>query len=77
MPKEENVINKMQPMAGFFESEVQDVLCKESHEQVGIGGGHSCTQGSSLNLGVMFEVKREMVVGEDKLGKLVKELSEW
>jgi hypothetical protein len=32
---------------------------------------------SSLNLEVMFGVKGEMVVGEDKLGKLDKELSGW
>ena len=50
---------------------------KEIHEQVGVGRGHTGAHGSSLNLEVMSGVKGEMVVGEDKLGKLVKELSGW
>ena len=70
-PKEENVINKTQPEAGFLDSVVKKILFKETHEQVGIGMGH----GNSLNLEVMFGVKGEMVVGEDKLSKLDKELS--
>ena len=32
---------------------------------------------SSLNMEVMSGVKGEMVVGEDKLGELDKELSRW
>ena len=33
--------------------------------------------GGSVNLEVISGVKREMVVGEDKLGELDKELSAW
>ena len=36
-----------------------------------------CAHGSSLNLEVMSGVTGEMIVGEDKLGKLDKELSGW
>ena len=59
-PKEENVINKMQPVAVV---------------QVGLGSGHMGAHDSSLNLEVMSGVKGEMVVDEDKLGKLNKELT--
>jgi hypothetical protein len=75
--KEENVVNKMQPEAGFLKSGVKEILFKETHEQVCIGRGHTCAYGSSLNLEVMAGVEGEMVVGEDKLGKLDKELSGW
>ena len=51
----------------------KEILFKETHEKVSIGRGHMCAYGSSLNL----EVEGEMVVGEDKLGKLDKKLSEW
>ena len=73
-PQEENIINKTQPEAGFLNNGVKEILFKESHEQVGIGRGHTCAHGSSLNLEVMSGVKGEMVVGEDKLGELDKEL---
>jgi hypothetical protein len=49
-PNEENVIDKMQPEARFLESGVKDILFKETHEQVGIGRGHMCADGSSHNL---------------------------
>ena len=58
-PKEENVVDKTQPESGFFNSGVKEILFKETHEQVGIGRGHT----GSLNLEVMFGVKGEMVVG--------------
>jgi hypothetical protein len=38
-PKEENVIDKTQPEAGFLESEVKEILFKETLEQVSIGRG--------------------------------------
>jgi hypothetical protein len=76
-PEEENIIDKTQPEAGFLDSGVKEILFKESHEQVGIGRGHTGAHGGFLNLEVMSGVKGEMVVGEDKLGKLVKELSGW
>ena len=41
-PMEENVIDKMQPEAGYLESGVNEILFKETHEQVSKGGGHSC-----------------------------------
>ena len=47
-PKEENVINKTQPEVGFLKSRVKEILFKETHEQVGIGGGHSCAYCNSL-----------------------------
>ena len=53
-PKEENVIDKTQPEAGFLDSEVKEILFKETHEQVGIGRGHTGAHGGSLNLEVMF-----------------------
>ena len=64
-------------MAGFLNSGVKEILFKETHEQVGIGRGHTGAHGSSLNLEVMSGIKGEMVVGEDKLGKLDKELIGW
>ena len=76
-PKKENVIDNMQPEAGFLESRVKEILFTETHEQVGIGRGHTGTHGGSLNLEVMFGVKGEMVVGKDELGKLDKKLSGW
>ena len=48
---------------------------KETHEQVGIGRGHMGAHSGSHNQKVMFGVKGEMVVGEEKFGKLDKELS--
>ena len=39
-PKEENVIDKTQPEAGFLDRGVKEILFKEIHEQVGIGRGH-------------------------------------
>ena len=71
-PKEENVINRTQPEAGVLERGV-----KETHEQVGIGRGHTGAHVGSLNLEVVSGIKGEMVVGEDKLGELDKELSGW
>jgi hypothetical protein len=76
-PKEENVIDKMQSEARFLESGVKEILFKEIHEQVCIGRAHACAHGGSLNLEVIPGVKGEMVVGEDKIGKLDKELSGW
>ena len=56
---------------------MKEILFKESHEQVGIGRGHTGAHGGFLNLEVMSGVKGEMVVGQDKLGELDKELSGW
>ena len=64
-------------LLNFGQSRVKEMLFKETHEQVCIGRGHMCVHGGSLNLEVMFGVKREMVVREDELGKLDKELSGW
>ena len=50
---------------------------EENPVQVSIGSGHACAHGGSINLEVMPGVEGEMVVGEDKLGKLNKELSGW
>ena len=76
-PKEENVINKTQPEAGFLDNRVKEILFKETHEQVGIGRGHTGAHGVSLNLEVISGVKGEMVVCKDKLVKLDKKLSGW
>ena len=76
-PKEENVIDKKQPEAGFLKSRVKEILFEETHEQVCIGRGHTCAHGGSLNLEVMSGVKGEIVVDEGKLGELDKELSGW
>ena len=73
--KEVNVINKTQSEVPFFESRVKEILFKETHEQVCIGRGHMCAHGSSLNMEVIPGVKGELVVGEDKLGELDKELN--
>ena len=56
---------------------MKEILFKETHEQVGIGRGHMGAHDGSLNLEVMFGVKGEIVVCEDKLGELDKELSGW
>ena len=67
-PEKENVIDEMQPEAGFLDSGVKEILFKETHEKVGIRRGHKGAHGGSLNLEVMFGVKEQMVVGEDKFG---------
>ena len=36
----------------------------------GIGGGHPGSHGYTLNLKVMDQVKGEVVMGEDKVGKV-------
>jgi hypothetical protein len=72
-PKEENIIDNVQLKAGFLDCRVKEILFKETHEHVSIGGGHS--NYNSLYLEVLLGVKEEMVVG--KLGKLDKELSGW
>jgi hypothetical protein len=41
-PEEKDVIDKMQPEAELLKSRIEEVLFKESHEQVGIRKGHSC-----------------------------------
>ena len=56
---------------------MKEILFKETHKQIGIGGGQLCAHGSSFNLEVMLGVEREVVVGEDKLDKLDKKLSGW
>ena len=70
-----SLINASQ--SGFLKSRVKDILFKETHKQVDIGGSHMCAHGGSLDLEVMLEVKGEMVVGGDKLGKFDKELNGW
>ena len=47
-PKKENVIDETQPEAGFLDSGVKEILFKETHEQVGIGRGHTVAHGGSL-----------------------------
>ena len=74
-PKKENAIDKPQPEAGFLDSGVKEILFKETHEQVGIGRGHTGAHSGFLKLEVMFGVAGEMAVGEDELGKLDRELS--
>ena len=76
-PKEENTIDKTQLEAMFLDSGVKEILFKDTHEQVGIGRGHTAAHGGSLKLEVMSGVKGEIVMGEDKLGNLDKELSGW
>ena len=58
-PKKESVIDETQPEAGFLDSGVKEILFKETHEQVGIGRGHTSTHGSSLYLEVMLESKEK------------------
>jgi hypothetical protein len=47
---------KMQPESGFLKSRVKEILFKETHEQVGIEGGHTYAHGSSLDREVMLGV---------------------
>ena len=63
--------------AGLPKSGMKEVLFKEAYEQVCVGRGHLCTHGSFLDLEVILEVKGEMVVCEDELSILDKELREW
>ena len=65
-PKEENVIDKMQPETGFFENRVE-VLFKEAHEQVGIGGGHMDIHFAELRLGCWGEFGDLEGYNEDKV----------
>ena len=62
-PKKENVIDETKPETGFLDSGVKEILFKETHEQVGIGRGHTGSHGGTLNLEEMFGVEGEMVVG--------------
>ena len=48
---------------------MKEILFKETHEQVGIGRGHTGTHGCALNLKVMEEVEGEVVVGKDELSE--------
>ena len=48
-----------------------------THEQIGIGGGHTGVHGHAFDLEIMMGVEGEVVVGEDKLGQFDKELSGW
>ena len=75
-PKEEKPSIKCSQRLGF-ESGMKEILFKETHEQVCIGRGHTFAHCSSLNLEVITGVEGEMVVGENKLDKLDKELSGW
>ena len=61
-PMEENFIDKMQSEAGFLENGLKEIPFKDALEQVGIGGGHSCAHGSSLDLEIVLGAKGEMVV---------------
>ena len=56
-PKKENVIDETQPETGFLDSGVEEILFKETHEQVGIERGHTGAHGGSLNLEEMFGVE--------------------
>ena len=62
---------------GFIGFRVKEFLLKVAHEQIGIGGGHTGAHGRVFDLEVMMGVEGEVVVGEDKLGQLDKELSGW
>ena len=55
---------------------MKEVLFKEAHEQLGVGKGHWCAHGGSLDLEAMLEIE-EVAVGEDKLGEMDKELCGW
>ena len=55
-PKKENFIDKTQPEAGFLDRGVKEILFKETHEQVGIGRGHTGAHGGSFNLELMSGV---------------------
>jgi hypothetical protein len=48
---------------------------KEVHEVVGVGKDCSCIHGSSLDLAVMLGVEGGVVMDEDELVELDKELS--
>ena len=36
-PKDENVVDNLQPEAGLIQFRVEEVLFKEIHEQIGLG----------------------------------------
>jgi hypothetical protein len=60
-PKQETILNEMQPEARLSKSGEKGILFKETHEQVGTGRGHSCAHGRSLDLEVMLESKEEFL----------------
>ena len=70
-------VDKPQPEAGFIELGVKEILLKVVHEQVSRGGGHMGAHGCAFDLEVMMGVEGEIIVDEDKLGELDKELSGW
>ena len=76
MPNEENGIDKKQAEAEFLESGVKEIMFKENHKQIGIGRDYMGTHSSFLDLEIMLGVEGEMLMREDKLGKLDKVL-EW
>ena len=49
-PEEGDVIDRMRPETGLFESGMKEVLFKEAHENIDIGRGHTCAHGGSLEL---------------------------
>ena len=51
--------------------EIKEILLKIAHEQDVVMGAHGC----AFVLDIVTGVKGEVVVGEDKLGKLDKELN--
>lgn len=76
-PDEENVINIAEPAEGFRGLSVEEGFLQASHEQVGIGGGHTGSHGRSLDLEVVLAGTLEVVFFQYKLAKLEKEGCGW
>ena len=52
-------------------------MVEGDHEEVGIARGHWYAYSSFLDLEVMLRIEGKVIVGEDKLDELDKELSGW
>ena len=74
LPEEEYAIDKPQLEVGFKELGIKEILLKVAHEQVGIGRGHMGAHVRALELEEIMGIEGKIVVGEDKMGELEKEL---
>ena len=74
LPEEVYAIDKPQPEVGFKEVGIKEILLKVAYEQVGIGRGHMGAHVRALELEEIMGIEGKIVVGEDKMGELEKEL---
>lgn len=73
-PDNEDVIDESPPTVGQ-ESLVRKKVCLQfPHKKIGIRGGHASTHGGPARLVVVPVAKSEVIVSQDKFGKLDEEV---